>query len=68
MVSRLHGIQFTCPTADYPDISLEFLMGRTLDNAMLNLGLKDTATGIYLSLLMCYVPFICSCRETELID
>lgn len=24
-------------------LSLEFLMGRTLDNAMLNVGLKDTA-------------------------
>jgi starch phosphorylase len=26
-------------------LSLEFLMGRTLDNAMLNVGLKDTAKG-----------------------
>lgn len=25
--------------------SLEFLMGRALDNAMLNVGLKDTAKG-----------------------
>ena len=28
-----------------PDLSLEFLMGRTLDNAMLNVGLKDVAKG-----------------------
>ena len=27
------------------DLSLEFLMGRTLDNAMLNIGMKDVATG-----------------------
>lgn len=27
------------------DLSLEFLMGRALDNAMLNVGLKDVATG-----------------------
>ena len=27
------------------DLSLEFLMGRTLDNAMLNVGLKDVARG-----------------------
>lgn len=27
------------------DLSLEFLMGRTLDNAMLNVGLKDAAKG-----------------------
>jgi glycogen phosphorylase len=26
-------------------LSLEFLMGRALDNAMLNVGLKDTAKG-----------------------
>lgn len=26
-----------------PDLSLEFLMGRTLDNAMLNVGQKDAA-------------------------
>jgi hypothetical protein len=25
---------------------LEFLMGRTLDNAMLNIGMKDIATGM----------------------
>lgn len=29
-----------------PDLSLEFLMGRALDNAMLNVGLKDIARGI----------------------
>lgn len=28
------------------DFSLEFLMGRTLDNAMLNVGLKDVARGM----------------------
>ena len=27
------------------DLSLEFLMGRALDNAMLNVGLKDVARG-----------------------
>ena len=27
------------------DLSLEFLMGRTLDNAMLNTGMKDVASG-----------------------
>jgi hypothetical protein len=27
------------------DLSLEFLMGRALDNAMLNVGKKDTARG-----------------------
>jgi len=27
-------------------LSLEFLMGRALDNAMLNVGLKDVATGL----------------------
>ena len=30
----------------YLDLSLEFLMGRTLDNAMLNIGMKDIATGL----------------------
>lgn len=29
-----------------PDLSLEFLMGRALDNAMLNVGLKDIARGM----------------------
>ena len=28
-------------------LSLEFLMGRALDNAMLNVGLKDVAKGIF---------------------
>lgn len=28
------------------DFSLEFLMGRALDNAMLNVGLKDVARGM----------------------
>ncbi len=27
------------------DLSLEFLMGRALDNAMLNVGMKDVAKG-----------------------
>lgn len=27
------------------DLSLEFLMGRALDNAMLNVGLKNVAKG-----------------------
>lgn len=27
-------------------LSLEFLMGRALDNAMLNVGMKDTAKGL----------------------
>lgn len=30
---------------DKLDLSLEFLMGRALDNAMLNVGLKDVAKG-----------------------
>jgi hypothetical protein len=30
---------------NFPDLSLEFLMGRALDNAMLNVGLKDVAKG-----------------------
>jgi glucan phosphorylase len=29
-----------------PDLSLEFLMGRALDNAMLNVGMKDVARGV----------------------
>jgi glucan phosphorylase len=28
------------------DLSLEFLMGRALDNAMLNVGLKNAAKGV----------------------
>jgi len=28
------------------DLSLEFLMGRTLDNAMLNIGMKNVAAGL----------------------
>lgn len=31
------------------DLSLEFLMGRALDNAMLNVGLKDVAKSEFLS-------------------
>ena len=34
---------------DTADLSLEFLMGRALDNAMLNVGLKDVARGKPLS-------------------
>ena len=34
-----------------PDLSLEFLMGRALDNAMLNVGLKDVAKGRLLEVL-----------------
>jgi hypothetical protein len=30
------------------DLSLEFLMGRTLDNAMLNIGMKDIAARMVL--------------------
>jgi glucan phosphorylase len=32
------------------DLSLEFLMGRALDNAMLNVGQKDAARGKCFSL------------------
>lgn len=34
-------------------LSLEFLMGRALDNAMLNVGLKDVARG---KQIPCYYP------------
>lgn len=34
-----------CRADNRPDLSLEFLMGRALDNAMLNVGLKDVARG-----------------------
>jgi starch phosphorylase len=37
-------------------LSLEFLMGRTLDNAMLNIGLKDVAKGRTQSPLMTIHP------------
>jgi hypothetical protein len=33
-----------------PDLSLEFLMGRALDNAMLNVEQKDIATSKLISL------------------
>lgn len=39
---------FRSRTDTSPDLSLEFLMGRALDNAMLNVGLKDVARGILL--------------------
>lgn len=32
-------------------LSLEFLMGRALDNAMLNLGAKDVAKGIAIAIV-----------------
>jgi hypothetical protein len=35
---------------DTADLSLEFLMGRALDNAMLNTGLKDVAKGSSLTI------------------
>jgi starch phosphorylase len=37
-------------------LSLEFLMGRAMDNAMLNLGLKDVAKGTWLSSLKLWRP------------
>ena len=40
------------------DLSLEFLMGRALDNAMLNVGLKDVARGQYQSILITLVVLI----------
>lgn len=47
-VCRLRG-QVTASTQTLltatEDLSLEFLMGRTLDNAMLNVGLKGIAKG-----------------------
>lgn len=33
------------PWLTIPDLSLEFLMGRAMDNAMLNVGMKDVARG-----------------------
>lgn len=38
-------------------LSLEFLMGRTLDNAMLNVGLKNVAKGKYYS-PTCSIAFL----------
>lgn len=37
-------------------LSLEFLMGRALDNAMLNVGLKDVAKGNYHNPLSVVTP------------
>jgi hypothetical protein len=34
------------------DLSLEFLMGRTLDNAMLNVGMKKVAAGNHSQLFL----------------
>lgn len=34
-----------CLLTEISDLSLEFLMGRALDNAMLNVGMKDAARG-----------------------
>jgi glucan phosphorylase len=37
------------------DLSLEFLMGRALDNAMLNVGMKETARGKCSEFMTCMV-------------
>jgi hypothetical protein len=42
VLSLVGGEQWLIATSD---LSLEFLMGRALDNAMLNVGLKDAARG-----------------------
>lgn len=42
-------------------LSLEFLMGRTLDNAMLNVGLKDVAKGKSSPCIYIIRPFVSSC-------
>ncbi len=39
------NLWMTCANMNLPDLSLEFLMGRALDNAMLNVGMKDVARG-----------------------
>lgn len=36
-------------------LSLEFLMGRALDNAMLNVGLKDVAKGKYIEIYFAHL-------------
>ncbi len=41
-----HSIVIKNSTHIRLDLSLEFLMGRALDNAMLNVGLKDVARGM----------------------
>ena len=46
-IVRFTHVIFDCITEPEPDLSLEFLMGRALDNAMLNVGLKDVARGIF---------------------
>lgn len=38
------------------DFSLEFLMGRALDNAMLNVGLKDVARGPFTIIIFVDTP------------
>ena len=48
----VHTLQLhECVTDICADLSLEFLMGRALDNAMLNVGLKDVARGTTLFLM-----------------
>ena len=39
------NLWMTWANMKFPDLSLEFLMGRALDNAMLNVGMKDVARG-----------------------
>lgn len=39
-------------------LSLEFLMGRTLDNAMLNVGLKDVAKGKIVAMLTVHIYIV----------
>ena len=43
------------------DLSLEFLMGRALDNAMLNTGFKDIARGMsnYINVMLQYPDSDC---------
>lgn len=51
---RLYCMCISKPAAFRPnrstDLSLEFLMGRALDNAMLNVGLKNVAKGMWTSM------------------
>lgn len=42
---RILSVYLVSPLMDLIDLSLEFLMGRALDNAMLNVGMKDIARG-----------------------
>ena len=45
--NRTQQRQTTADTKRVYYLSLEFLMGRALDNAMLNVGLKDVAKGAF---------------------